>query len=235
MPAKRTTFKISANKITGGSGLAFIQEALDLSLPPRLVLYVRTPFKLPESITTHPKVIVVKGELSDQEALDFAMKSNSVTSVISFLGAYISPSAIITRPKHTPIGDSFPGIMQAMRANCVRRIMALSTPSYWIDGKDVSTWRISAFAALPKIFVPQGNAEMVKVAQEVAGADDLDWTVFRVPHLSDGPGNLPVYAGYASPHHEGSLNLSRRSLGRWALEELRDPKWIKGVPFLGNC
>lgn len=221
--------------MAGGSGLAFIEEALALPSPPGLVVYVRTPSKISEKIASHPKVTIVTGTLTDQGSLDRAMNANSVTAVISFLGAYVSASAIITRPKDTPIGDSFPGIIQAMRANGVRRIMALSTPSYWVDSKDVSTWKLSAYSIMPAIFVPQGKAEMVKIAQEVARADDLDWTVFRIPHLTNESGDLPVYADYAGPGHKGGLDLSRRSLGRWALEELRDPKWIKGAPYLGNC
>lgn len=178
---------------------------------------------------------MVEGGLDNQDALSLAMKTNSVTAVISFLGAYLSLSSVITRPTDTPIGDSFPGIIEAMRESGVRRLMALSTPSYWVSDKDISTWKLSAYSVMPKLFAPQGNAEMVKIAQEVAEADDLDWTIFRIPHLTDGSGDLPVYAGYAGPAHKGGLELSRRSLGRWVLDELIEPKWIHGVPFLGNC
>ncbi|KAJ5808507.1 NAD(P)-binding protein [Penicillium riverlandense] len=220
---------------TGGSGLAFVEQALSLPNPPHLTLYVRTPSKLPSEFQSQPGISIVVGGLSDFETLDSVMKSQSITTVVSFLGAYFSASAIIFRPKETPIADSFPTIIRAMKANNVSRLIVLSTASFWITGKDISTWGLSIFGVMPKIFVPQGDAEMVRIAEVVSrDAAEQDWTIFRVPHLTDGPSDLPVWAGYAGPGHRGGLNLSRRSLAMWVLNEISEPKWIRQAPFLGN-
>jgi hypothetical protein len=64
----------------------------------------------------------------------------------------------------------------------VKRVLALSTPSYWVEGKDVSTWLMTASSLMPKIFVPQGNAEMQKIADVITADTYFDWTFFRVPH-----------------------------------------------------
>jgi nucleoside-diphosphate-sugar epimerase len=220
----------------GGSGLAFIEVALSLPKPPNLVLYVRTPSKISSNISKNPNVSVVKGDLSDFDALNSAMKTHTVTTVASFLGAYVSISAMLTHPTDTPIADSFPTIIRAMEANGVKRIFALSTPSYWVDGRDVSTWKMSIVGGfMPKLFVPQGRLEMIKIAKTLSESTaDLDWTVFRVVHLTDGPADLPVWAGYIGPSHKGGLNISRRSQARWVLGEIQDRKWVKEFPVLGN-
>ncbi|VUC35620.1 unnamed protein product [Clonostachys rosea] len=220
---------------TGQSGLAFIEEALQLADPPKLVLFVRNKSKLPQTAVENANVSIVSGNLTDYEALSSAMQQHSVTSVVSFLGAYVSASALITRAKPTPIADSFPVIIDAMKNSGVRHLMALSTPSYWVEGQDVSTWKLQIYGLMPVIFAPQGNAEMVKIAEEVvAKGDSLDWTIFRIPHLTDESSDLPVWAGYAGPSHKGSLSLSRGSLARWVLTEIKERKWTKGAPFLGN-
>ncbi|CAH0030153.1 unnamed protein product [Clonostachys rhizophaga] len=220
---------------TGQSGLAFIEETLQLADPPKLVLYVRNKAKVPETAIQSAEVCVVSGDLADYETLSSAMQQHSVTTVVSFLGAYVSASAVITRAKPTPIADSFPVIIDAMKKSGVRHLMALSTPSYWVEGQDVSTWRLTMYGLMPVIFAPQGNAEMVKIAQEVVSkGDSLDWTIFRIPHLTNEAPDLPVWADYAGPSHKGSLSLSRGSLARWVLTEIKGRKWTKGAPLLGN-
>lgn len=75
---------------------------------------------------------------------------------------------------------------------------------------------------------------MAAIAKLVAAQDDLDWTVFRVPHLNDGSADLPVWAGLLGPEYKGSLELSRPSQARWLLKEIEERAWIKGAPSLGN-
>jgi hypothetical protein len=87
---------------------------------------------------------------------------------------------------------------------------------------------------LPAFFIPQGYAEMVAIAKTVAAEDELDWTIFRVPHLNEGSADLPVWAGLLGPDHKGSLELSRASQARWLLKEIEERAWIKGAPLLGN-
>ncbi|KAH8696556.1 hypothetical protein BGW36DRAFT_321893, partial [Talaromyces proteolyticus] len=212
---------------TGGSGIAFIEESLALPHPPHLTLYLRNPSKLPPKFHSHVNISIVTGTLSDFDALASTMKTHAITTVVSFLGAYVSLTAVFTRPTHiTPIADSFTAIMRAMAANSVPRLLVLSTPAYWVDGRDVdSSWKLSLFGLFPKIFAPQGSAEMKRIAENVvnfhspssSNENGLEWTVFRIPALTDGSGDLPVWAGYAGPEYKGGLYLSRASLARWVL------------------
>ncbi|KAJ7825271.1 hypothetical protein B0H14DRAFT_2369006 [Mycena olivaceomarginata] len=123
-----------------------------------------------------------------------------------------------------------------MRAKGVKRIFALSTPSFSPRPvrSEVFPFGWSAYALMPKVLVPRGNAEMVAIAPAVAAADDLDWTVFRVPHLTENAANLPVAAGVIGPDYKGGFDLSRASMAVWNLKEIEERQWVKKAPMLGN-
>ena len=93
---------------------------------------------------------------------------------------------------------------------------------------------MSACLLMPPLFVPQANAEMVAIAEAVSAEEDLDWTIFRVPHLNEGNADLPVWAGLLGPDYKGSLELSRASQARWLLKEIDERAWIRAAPALGN-
>ena len=196
-----------------------------------MTLYVRSRSKLPADTLSNPAVRVVEGSLTDETALEDAM--TGVSTVISFLGAYASLSAFIWRTKTTPIADSFPNIFRVMRAKGTKRILALSTSAYDVNSEEKS-WMFWLFGLMPPVFVPQGNAEMVAIARNVAAQSDLDWTVFRVPHLNNGSADLPLAAGLLGPDYKGTMELSRASLAGWVLEEIEKGEWVKGAPALGN-
>ena len=198
---------------------------------PKLTLYVRSRSKLPPDTLSNPAVRVVEAPLTDEAALKDAM--TGVDSVISFLGSAVSLSAFIWRTKTTPIADSFPAVFQAMRSQGVRRILALSTTSYQVSSEQ-KPWSWWLLGFMPPFFVPQGNAEMVAIARNLAAQSDLDWTVFRVPHLNNGPEDLPLAAGLLGPDYKGTMELSRPSLARWVMQEIQKGEWIKGAPVLGN-
>jgi hypothetical protein len=121
-----------------------------------------------------------------------------------------------------------------MRTKGARRIFALSTMSFSPDPSETFPLKWSLYQIFPKLVVPQGNAEMVGIGQAVAAAEDLDWTVFRVPHLTDEAADLPVFAGLLGPDFKGSMNLSRASIAVWILKEMEERKWVKKSPVLGN-
>ena len=138
-----------------------------------------------------------------------------------------------------------------MKSKGIRRILALSTPSYYAHPETVSeisglitqsrlifqqrSFFMSAWLLMPPLFVPQANAEMIAIAEAVAAEEDLDWTIFRVPHLNEGNADFPVWAGLLGPDYKGSLELSRASQARWLLNEIDERAWIRAAPALGNC
>ncbi|WWC86930.1 uncharacterized protein L201_001810 [Kwoniella dendrophila CBS 6074] len=218
---------------TGASGLAFLQEVLPVPDGPKLSLLVRNKSKLPQDLIEkyNDKVIIVEGGLNDEDKLDQVMKG--VTTVVSFLGAYMSLTYLITRAKPTPIGESFHLIKRVMQKHGVKRLLALSTPAHPVAGENYTWSQYLTTKILPPIMVPQGSAEMDKIA-EVCADEQFEYTIFRVPHLTEGSKDLKVAAGLYGPDFKGTQQLSRKSLAKWVFEETQQKNWIRKQPALGN-
>ncbi|KAF2498910.1 NAD(P)-binding protein [Lophium mytilinum] len=219
---------------TGATGLIFTRLALKQSPAPTLTLFARSKARVPAEFSASSHVRIVEGALTDPVALSTAMKD--VTTVISFLGAYPTVSALIARTKTTPIADAFPHVFDAMRGAGVKRIFALSTPAFEVPG-EVRSWGWYLSMKMPPLIVPQGHAEMKGIAEQVAAQTDLDWTVFRVPFLEDEKGGpeKEVVVGTLSPEFKGKTTLSREGLCRWLLGEIEKREWVKKAPVLGNA
>ncbi|WVF69048.1 hypothetical protein IAT40_003822 [Kwoniella sp. CBS 6097] len=173
----------------------------------------------------------VQGGLSDETKLDEAMKG--VTTVVSFLGAYMSFYYLVTRGAPTPIADSFSLIKTVMKKHGVKRLLALSTPSHSVPGEKYNWAQWFTTQIFPPFIVPQGDAEMTAIGN-VCADEDFDYTIFRVPHLTNGAADLKVYAGFYGPEFKGTQQLSRASLARWTYQEIVNKQWIRQQPALGN-
>lgn len=145
---------------SGATGLVFLShiQTLPPGVRPKLTAYVRTRSRLPATIQQDDTIHIVEGNLTDAAALETAMQG--ATTVISFLGAYVSLTHFLLRTKPTPIADAFPGIFAAMRKHSVKRILALSTPSAFPQPSETLSWKWALYNTLPVLVVPQGKAEM---------------------------------------------------------------------------
>jgi nucleoside-diphosphate-sugar epimerase len=216
---------------TGQTGLVFIQEALANPSQPSLTLLVRTPSKLPPDYAKDPRITIIRSELNDGSAIEKAV-SNNITSVVLFLGAYITLTGFLTRSTNTPIANSLSPLFKGMHNHGVKRIMALSTPAF-AQSEDQITWGQWFRSLIPKIVVPEGDAEMREIGRKVAESG-LDWTVFRVPFINDGSPELEIVAGYLGPESGIGTQISRRSMSRWVLEELERGEWMRKAPAISN-
>ena len=236
---------------TGASGLAFIDFVIQLPRRPRVTLYLRpsSRAKLPVSVAQHQGCFrIVEGELNSSEALGRALRASAdsesmpVTTVVSFLGAYVSLKALITRDASHPIADALQGTLLPTMKSCgVSRILVLSTPTAFSERSERNSmsWKWWFYSWIPLLFAPQGNAEMAGIASAVMGAGSkdraLEWTVFRVPHLTDGDVSAKVVAGYLDESFSATTDLSRGSLVRWVIEEVEKRQWIGRAPMLANA
>lgn len=233
---------------SGETGIVFLNHYLTLTNAPLLTLYIRASgrAKLPKTVADSPNIRIFEGGLTDRQAFEKALSAGGpfpqVTTVLSFLGAYISLWYFITRQKPTPIADAFHStILPTMREVGVKRILALSTPGGFKYPEESAKMTWSAWLNLlpPKIIVPQGNAEMAGIAEAVilAGAEDgqLEWTVFRVPLLTHEDPDAVVSAGELFKDYRGTWQLTRGSLSKWLLAELVERKHVRRVSMVGNA
>ncbi|KIW05402.1 uncharacterized protein PV09_03915 [Verruconis gallopava] len=217
----------------GASGLEFIKAVLG-DPSKHVTLLTRSVSKLPQEYLSHGQISVVQGQLNDPVAVGKAMEG--VTSVVSFLGAYITLANFLTRSTDTPIADSLQTVFAAMRAAGVKRLMALSTPGGFQQPGERPSWLWWLLVhVIPKLVTPGGVAEMRRIGEVVSAQKDLDWTVFRIPHLNEGSKDLEVRTGFIGAGYDGSWELSRASLVRWVLRELDEGKWTGRAPAVGNA
>lgn len=233
---------------TGYSGIEFIQQVLDeTAQQPYVTLFARagSESKLPAAALNNANFRLVTGSLTDSQAVKKALapdeKFPPVDIVISYLGAYPSFMPLFTRDKSTPIADAFAStILPAMKSSHVPRIIALSTPTGCYSTEETKTvpWKWWFYMQLPRLLQPQGNAEMAGIADAIIKAGnkdrDLQWTVFRVPHLTNGSRDAHVVAGHLERNYTATLNLTRASLVKWVFDEVKEKAWVRGTPMLAN-
>lgn len=268
MTASRRTTKSGPEHIlllgaSGLSGLAFIQEYLDISSDedsrPYLTLYVRgsgrsklTPV-LPSATTNDrpaTKIRIVEGGLTDKQAVRAALSADEsfpkVTIVTSVLGAYPTLYHFITRTTPTPIANAINKvIVPAMLELDIKRILVLSTPGAFpiLKETEQKSWGWYFNSWIPYVIVPQGHAEMKGIAHavmdnssgQVNAKHGLEATVFRVPFLNDGKAELEVRAFVIGGQgNTENKEISRKSMVRWLLREIEERQWIGGAPMLCN-
>jgi hypothetical protein len=64
-------------------------------------------------------------------------------------------------------------------------------------------------------------------------AGKMEWTLFRVGRLTDGP-EKPVQATYLGSGQD-SLSISRASVAQWVLEEIAEKRRVEKAPYICNC
>jgi putative NADH-flavin reductase len=207
---------------TGPSGILLIEEAL--AAKHVIVVYARSPQKLPAHLNEHPDTTIVKGELEDSKALDTALAG--ADAVLSALG----PS--FGNPSGTPIARGYSAVLGAMRRQGVKRLIALGTPSIKDERNDKSSVVYSAMVSTVALGARSAYRDIVAVGEVIRACDDIDWTIVRVPVLKD-ERNREVRAGYIGDDGAGAgYTLARLGFAVFVLRELEKGEWIKQAPLV---
>jgi hypothetical protein len=125
-------------------------------------------------------------------------------------------------------------IFPILIANNYKRAMVLGTCSYPApQDKGGLKWKLCV--ALVKVVGGNAYQEFRGLGEFIASQDvnQLQWTLFRVPFLTNGAEG-PVNATYTGSGDDG-LFLSRKSLVRWVLQEMcEDSSWIGKAPAISS-
>lgn len=216
---------------TGPSGVATVNLALDHGHT--VIIHARNPDKLSPETLAHPNVKVFKGELTDTASLSaaFAQKPDAV---ISLLGPTASASLM-----PWTIGDTFTDgycrIMAEMRNNGVKRILVMGTVSIYVPEDKPSLGR--AFLVwIVYLLVHAAWRQIIGISELFQNeAQDLDWTIFRIGNLGNGPVG-EIAEGYVGDGNT-SLGIQRSELAEWLVGEAEkdDSRWIKGFPSVSTA
>jgi len=205
---------------TGAAGGLLIQEALAASHT--VVIYARSPEKLPEQYRAHPRVTIHKGQLDDREAFSSALKD--VDAVLSALGPSLS------QPKGTPLAHAYSLIIELMKMHGVRRLLALGTPSI-TDPNDKFSLQMSIIITGVATLAHTAYEDIVAIGKTIrTQGDDLDWTIVRVPLLS-GSDDKSFVVGYVGDGKTG-IRLARAGFASFVVQELENNEWVKKAPLI---
>lgn len=213
---------------TGPIGLQLIQEALEAQHS--LVLLVRSPQKLPEWIQTHPSITVVEGQLTDAELVDKTV--SGVDAILSALGPPVTVTSGITYSSHKPLAHAYALVVEAMKKHGVKRLLLLGTASMK-DEHDKFSVVFATLVTGVALFAHNAYRDVVAIGETIrAQGDSLDWTIVRVPVLTNDQ-TKEVVAGYVG---DGRVKpkLSRAGFASFVVKELEQGEWLCKAPLIST-
>ncbi|KAJ4476592.1 NAD-P-binding protein [Lentinula aciculospora] len=214
---------------TGPVGISLCYEILSSIQDSSLVLFVRSPQKVPKDLLSNSRVNVIIGQLTDTESLTKAMAG--VDAVCSALGPSVKKGPF--HPSGEPLAHAYEGVIDVMKKQGVKRLFALGTASISAP-EDKSDFKFATLVSGISIFARNAYKDVVAIGKIISKQDDLDWVIVRVPLLDDKP-NRDIIAGFIG---DGKINtgLSRIGFAVFVVAQLSDPDsvWFKKAPMLCN-
>jgi putative NADH-flavin reductase len=183
-----------------------------------VVAFARTPSKLEME---DARLSVVQGDVTDPDPVFETI--SGVDAVLSALGP----------PRGVPAGvmeEGLNNILAAMREHGVRRLLVVVGAGVG-DPQDRPTLLDRVIGGVLWFVSREFYEEMVDLAATVR-ACDLDWTLVRVPMLTDEPGTGDVRVGYLGV--DAGTRLSREDLARFMVEQVDQETYVRQAPVISN-
>jgi putative NADH-flavin reductase len=201
---------------TGRTGRHLLEQALAAGHEVRAL--VRTPSKLE---LTHKRLTLVQGDIQDHAVVSEAIAGTD--AVLSVLG----PTRNV--PDYQ-ISKGTSNIIEAMKRHGVRRLILSAGAGVGGEGDQPKLFNhlISFALKLAARHVLEDMTRTVALVRE----SDLDWTVVRVPMLTDGPAKGSVRVGRVGVGT--GPRITRADMARFMLEQLSDDTHIRKSPVISN-
>lgn len=203
---------------TGETGLLFVERALTAGH--NVTVYARTPSKI---TIKNKKLTVIKGELNELSNIEEAIQG--ADAVISILGPTKDTKGLV-------IADGTKNIVSAMKKHGVKRLIATATPSFK-DSNDKFQFGFAFAVLMIKTLTKNSYQNIVESANIVANSD-LDWTIVRLPMLSNKPTNNRLNVGYTGDGKVNLFSLSRADLADFLLQQIEDKTYLHQSPLISN-
>ncbi|KAF8972984.1 hypothetical protein BDZ97DRAFT_643396 [Flammula alnicola] len=210
---------------TGPSGILLVRKTLEVYPDATIVIYVRSPEKIPEDLAANPAVITIKGTLEELDKVETAVEGVDV--ILSALGP------LMPHPSNTPIATFYGHLIDLMHKHNIKRIILLATASFK-DPNDKFSWKYAALILAVKTGANAAYKEILAMGKVVTtkGAD-LDWTLVRVPILTNADSE-DVVAGYVGDAKVGTF-LARKAYAAFTVGEVEKREWVQKSPMISNA
>ncbi|KAF7297290.1 hypothetical protein MIND_00962200 [Mycena indigotica] len=209
---------------TGPSGVLLVRELLAVYPESPVVIYVRSPEKLPGDIPAHPNVTLLKGTLEDEKALGEALEG--VEIVLSALGP-----RQFDHPSGTPLAHAYEGLIKLMKQRGVNRLLALGTIS--MEDK-ADHFNAVFYGMVTTVSISMRNAyKDIRAIADVIRSSSLEhYTVFRVPILGNKE-SREVIAGYIGDGKTNNhVTLHRAGFAAFVVAEIANKQWDLEFPVI---
>jgi nucleoside-diphosphate-sugar epimerase len=208
--------KVTIFGATGKTGQLVVEKALQAGHSVKA--FARTPSKLGIS---HPDLEVVQGAVLERERVNEAVAG--ADAVISVLGP------VNNEPTYT-ISQGMAHILEAMHAHGAHRLI-VSVGAGVRMPQDKPGLFDRFIGVVLKLTARHVYQDMVRVAAWVRESD-RDWTLVRVPMLTDNPGTGDIRAGYLG---QGTgPRLSREDMASFIVRQLEDERYLHEAPVISN-
>ncbi len=208
--------KLTLFGATGKTGRHLLEQAL--AQGHTVTVLARSPDRLAQG---HERLNVIQGDIRDPEKVAQAIAG--AEAVVSVLGPTSNkPELAVSR--------GIDNILAAMRQHGVRRLIQ-SAGAGVRDPQDTPTLVHAFFGGLARLLSPNVVADMTQVVDEVRQSG-LDWTIVRVPMLTDGPATGRVREGYVGK--DIGPRLARADLADFMLKQLETKTYVGRAPAISS-
>lgn len=202
---------------TGATGKIAVKKALEKGY--QVTAFARDRSKID---IVHHRLRIIEGDLKHEPAIEQAIKN--ADAVLSFLG----PKGKVT---NTELSDGVLRIVRLMEKHQVKRFVALGTRNIEVqeDSPDIRFW---IMVNLLKLVAKGTYQEVINMGKHIQHST-LDWTIVRVPWLTNKPATRKLNIGYFGENQR--LTLSREDMAHFFIDQISDPTYIKKAPALSNA
>lgn len=208
--------KLAIFGVTGKTGEHLLEQAL--AAGNQVTALVRNPTKLTLQVS---RLTVVQGEVENAAQVEATIMG--AEAVISVLGPTASAPAF-------SISRGTQNIVAAMTKQGIRRLVVsagagVSDPN---DTPKLSNHLIHIALALMARKVYEDMKRVVAIVRD----SELDWTVVRVPMLTDDAKLGRVQAGYVG--NGAGLRITRADMADFMLKLAADRRYLRQAPAISN-
>jgi putative NADH-flavin reductase len=201
---------------TGRAGKHLLRQALDRGYNVRVL--ARDPGKL---AAQHERLVVVKGSLKDADCVEEVIAGADV--VLSVLGPTSNEPTF-------EISQGTADIIKSMKKHGVKRLILSAGAGVGDPGDAPKLFNKLINVAL-KATARNVYEDMVKTV-DLVRQSGLEWTVVRVPRLTDGPQTGQVRVGMVG---KGTgANLTRADMAQFMLKQIDDGQHLRKAPAISN-
>ncbi|MEV6972746.1 NAD(P)H-binding protein [Kitasatospora sp. NPDC093806] len=200
----------------GRTGRLLVEKALEQKHAVTALL--RDPAKLP---VEHERLTKARGDVFDPESL---------TGPLTGKAAVLVALGVTSRTTTTVFSEGVRNLIAAARTGGVRRLVTMSSAG-------LETAHLPAMQRFVAEFVVDRvyrniHLDLARMEDEVE-ASPLDWTIVRVPMLTDGPAT-PDYRAVVGGHLPKASRVARANVADYILAHLDDPATYGRRVEVGN-